>query len=290
MAQRVRGDRAMHSYTGFVKVQSTYLLRHTVLGATLALTGALAGMFPASSFARDVEYENSEIAVYVTPGEPTQVQLPGPVSGGVKKKLSSLSLEHKAEELVIFASEAITDGGEAIIVRLTDGRSYALRVKRASGDKARDDVIKIDDPRGAVMADASEEPVYKERTFDYAQPTQVSGLMREMVLNSEFGKKAIPGYRVSESHKGEVVLSDGTIEAKIDRIFMGPTLWGYVLDTTNLLDTTQKMNPASFRIDGTRAISMERWELSPRPLTIEQQIAQKHQGKVYVITRPQKAE
>ncbi|MFM1847719.1 MAG: hypothetical protein RL417_1193, partial [Pseudomonadota bacterium] len=191
-------------------------------------------------------------------------------------------------QLVIFASEGVPDSGEAIIVRLQDGRSYSVRVSKAVGDNKRDDVVRIEDGRGAMIADASEEPAYREKKFDYAPPTQVSGLMREMVLAAEFGKKSISGYRMSEQYKGEMVLNDGTIEAKIDKIFIGPNLWGYVIDTTNLLDQSQRLNAASFRLDGTRAVSAQHWELAARPMNIEQQISGKHTGKVYVVTRAKK--
>jgi hypothetical protein len=109
--------------------------------------------------------------------------------------------------------------------------------------------------------------------------------MREMILVSEFGKGKISGYQVSEKFKGETVISDGAVLAKIDKIFTGPNLWGYVLDATNLLDQTQRINPATFRIDGTRAVSISNGELSPRPLNVEEQVAGKHNTKVYVVTR-----
>lgn len=253
------------------------------------LTAAVAVLIPAASFARDVEYQNSEVEVRVAPGEPTQIQFPGDVSGGVRKKLSALSLEHKADQLVVFASEAITDQGEGIIVRLKDGRSYSVRIRKAA-EGQRDDVVRIEDGRGsAVVADETEEPAYREKKFDYAPPSQVAGLMREMVLNAEFGKQSITGYRVSDRHRGQTILSDGTMEAKIDRIYIGPNLWGYVIDAANLLDTTQRLNPATFRLDGTRAISAAQWELAPRPLNIEQQVAGKHSAKVYIVTRARKS-
>jgi hypothetical protein len=68
-------------------------------------------------------------------------------------------------------------------------------------------------------------------------------------------------------------------------MFIGPNLWGYVLDTTNLLDQSQKLNPATFRIDGTRAVSASAWELAARPLNVEEQISNKHNAKVYIVTR-----
>lgn len=250
----------------------------------MLLTALIIGS-PWAAFARDVQYQNSEILVYVKPGEPTQLNFGGLVAGGVKRSRSALALEHKDSQLVVFASEALPDSGEAIIVRLQDGRSYSVRVSKAVGENRRDDVVVIQDGRGAMLADSSEEPAYKEKKFDYAPPSQVSGLMREMVLASEFGKKSISGYRTSEQYKGETVLNDGTIEAKIDRIFIGPNLWGYVLDTTNLLDQSQRLNAASFRLDGTRAVSAQHWELAARPMNIEQQISGKHTGKVYVVTR-----
>ena len=80
-------------------------------------------------------------------------------------------------------------------------------------------------------------------------------------------------------------MSDGSVLAKIDKIFVGPNLWGYVLDTTNLLDQSQKLNAATFRIDGTRAISSSSWELTARPLNVEEQISGKHNAKVYIVTR-----
>jgi hypothetical protein len=90
---------------------------------------------------------------------------------------------------------------------------------------------------------------------------------------------------MSERHKGQTVVSDGAILAKVDKIFVGPNLWGYVLDTTNLLDQSQKLNAATFRIDGTRAISASSWELSARPLNVEEQISSKHNAKIYIVTR-----
>lgn len=245
---------------------------------------------PWTAAARDVRYENTEIQVYVTPGEPTQILFPGSVAGGVKRKSSALSLAPEKSQLVIFANESITDSGEAIIVRLTDGRSYSVRVSKSTGDNKRDDVVRIEDGRSAMAVDEMEEPAYKERRFDYAPPSQVSGLMREMILAAEFGKKSIAGYRTSEQYKGETVLNDGTLEAKIDKIFIGPNLWGYVIDATNLLDQSQRINAATFRLDGTRAVSAQNWELAAQPLNVEQQIAAKHKGKIYVVTKAKRSQ
>jgi TraK protein len=239
-----------------------------------------------SAEARDLEYNSGEVSVYVTPGEPTQIQFPGVISGGFKKKMSSVSLDRKNSDLIIFARENLSKQGEAVIVRLEDGRSYSIRIEPSTTEKPRDDVVKIDDLRSSfVSGSEEEEPPYKEKTFGYAPPSQVSGLMREMVLNAEFGKDAISGYRVSTRHKGETVLNDGTLHATIERIYIGRNLWGYVLDAENLLDTSQKLNPASFRLDGTRAVSAQFWELAPRPLDVEQQIAGRHKARVYIITK-----
>lgn len=245
-------------------------------------------VLPTAAFARDLAYTNDEVSVYVTPGEPTQMQFPGPVSGGVKRKASALSLQPNDDTLVMFASESINAAGEAIIVRLRDGRSFSVRVRRSDESNPRDSVVKLRDERTSVLSDPSEEPSYVERKFDPASPQLVSGLMREMVLVSEFGKKSIPGYRVTDRYKGEPVLNDGTLVATIDRIFMGPNLWGYVLDASNMLDTSQKLNPASFRLDGTRAVSAKNWELAPRPVSAEQRISGASGSKVYIVTRARK--
>jgi hypothetical protein len=239
------------------------------------------------SFARDISYDekSSDVVIRVTPGEPTQIQFPGAIAGGYRKKVSALSLEPKDNELVVFSNEGLPENGEAILVRLKDGRSYSLRVSRSAADKPRDDLITILDSRSSILGVEEEEPAYREKKFDYAPPSQVSGFMREMVLAAEFGKASIPGYRVSESYRGQTVINDGTLIATVDKIFIGSNLWGYVIDAQNLTETSQKINPAAFRIDGTRAVSAANWELAPIPLTAEQQIAGKHKAKVYVVAK-----
>jgi hypothetical protein len=247
---------------------------------------AIGTVFPA--FARDIEYKDVEVTVRVSPNEPTQIQFPAPVAGGFKKKVSSLSLEPKDTDLVVFSGEGLSEAGEAIIVRLKDGRSYSMRVARSTAASPRDSQVKIIDARAPIISEEEQDPAYREKKFDYAPATQVSGLLREMTLVAEFGKKSISGYRASDSYRGQTVLNDGALRATIDTIFMGPNLWGYVLDTENLLDQTQKINPASFRIDGTRAISAKNWELAPVPLTAEQQIAADQKTKVYIVTKARK--
>lgn len=237
-------------------------------------------------FARDIEYKDGEVSVYVAPGEPTQVQFPGTISGGFKRKQSSLSLDRKEGDLIIFASETLADNGEAIIVRLMDGRSYSMRVLRASQENPRDPTLKVKDDRGSLVAAADEEdPGYKERKYQVAPSSTVAGLMREMVLVAEFGKQSVAGYRISDRYSGQPVLNDGTILATVDKIFIGPNYWGYVVNAQNTLDTNQRINPATFRLDGTRAISINNWELAARPMNIEQQIAAKDKTKIYIITR-----
>ena len=157
----------------------------------------------------------------------------------------------------------------------------------------RDVAIKIVDTREAdieenpQLAGLAPAPVAPS---EFPPPTTVAGLMREMVLVAELGKsKGIPGYRRSNKFSGETVLADGTMNATVDEIFMGTDYWGYVLTVENKLDTSQRINPATFRIDGTRAISANKWELSPVPLTDEQKITQGHRGKVYIVTRSKRS-
>lgn len=238
--------------------------------------------------ARDVDYNpgTGEIVIYVNAGEPTQLQMPGMVSGGYKKKDAAISLDKRDQDLIVFANQGLNPNGEAFIVRLEDGRSYSIRAKRATPDTPRDDFVNILDSRGSIVMSKDEEaPAYKEKNFNQAPPTQVSGLMREMMLNSEFGKASISGYRRSDKYRGQVVLDDGTMLATIDSIFIGPNLWGYVIDAKNMLNTTQRLNPASFRLDGTRAVSASNWELAPKPFNVEQQLAGQDKTKVYIVTR-----
>lgn len=251
----------------------------------LGIVTAVSCLIAQAATARDVDYQNQEITVRVNPGEPTQMQFPSTISGGFKRKNAAVSLDKKNEDLIVFAQESIPDQGEAIIVRLDDGRSYSVRVQRASAEFPRDDFIKINDSRDSSLPVDEEDPQYREKNFDYAPATQVSGLMREMALAAEFGKSSIAGYRASDRYKGQVILDDGAVRAVVEKIFIGPNLWGYVIDAQNMLDQTQKLNPATFRLDGTRAISANNWELAPRPLNAEQQISAKDRSKVYIITR-----
>jgi len=242
---------------------------------------------PQAALARDVEYQGKETSIYVTPGEPTQITFPDKIEGGFKRKHSSLALERQGNFLVVFAQPEIPYEGEALLVHLKDKRSYAMRILPSDDENPRDEFIRMKDNRDIDGEDNQgiETNPYLQPT-GFAPPTIVPGLMRELILVAEFGKKGgISGYRRSNRYTGEVVLNDGTIQAKIDEIFLGTDLWGYVLEVENLLDSSYRLNPAAFRIDGTRAVGAERWELAARPVTAEQQIANAHRAKVYVITK-----
>ncbi|MBL7663144.1 hypothetical protein JNK13_10380 [bacterium] len=255
--------------------------------ATLSCLAATI-LVSSSALARDLYYTGNEQTIYVKPGEPTQVNFPDDIEGGFKRKNSSLALERQNNFLVLFAQPTLPPEGEGLIVHTEDQRSYALRIIPSSDEHPRDDFVKITDDRPAEREEVSEDasPETTNQPTGFAPPTIVSGLVREMILVSEFGKKkGITGYRRSNRYTGETVLHDGAIKATIDEIFMGSDLWGYVLSVENLLETNQKINPATFRLDGTRAVSAQNWELSPRPENAEQDLAAKHKGKVYIVTR-----
>ncbi len=260
--------------------------RTAKLSAAVAL---VALSYSAPVFARDVQYQqgDGEIEVYVNIGEPTEIMFEGgQIKDGFHNSNAPIAIQNKGSALILFGKQNMSAEGAALIVRLNDGRSYPIRVLVASKENPRDAQLLIEDGKGAFGAEEESAPEgYTERSYEYAPASKVSGLMREMVLVAEFGKKTIPGYTSSEKYKGQTVVSDGSILAKIDRMFIGPNLWGYVLDTTNLLDQSQKLNPATFRIDGTRAVSASAWELAARPLNVEEQISNKHNAKVYIVTR-----
>ena len=277
---KTSGDRTMNAKGFYIKVQS--ILKYILV---LLLTVTFVSL-PAEVLARDIEYKDTEVSIRVAPREPTQVQFPGKISGGFIRKQSTLALERKDSDLIIFANEGISDKGESLIIRLQDGRSFSVRIQRANNENPRDDVVRVlDDRRGRVAASDEEDPIHEERNYKYAPPSQVSGLMREMVLATEFGKADITGYRVSDQYSGQPVISDGTMTATIEKIFIGPNLWGYVINAQNNMDHSQRINPATFRLDGTRAISAQNWELAPRPMNVEQQIAGRDTAKIYIITK-----
>lgn len=237
------------------------------------------------AFARDVQYTGNEETVYVRPGEPTQITFPSKIDGGYKKSRSSVTLQRQDNHLILFAQPQLSVDGEAIIVHLDDKRTYALRVAPENPENPRDGFINIVDNREPEIETGTPE-TQSLKTKDFPPATTVPGLMREMVLVAEFGKsKGITGYRRSNRYTGETVLHDGSVEARIEEIFMGPDLWGYVVSVENLLGTNQRINPATFRLDGTKAISAERWELTAQPLTAEQKISGAHKGKLYIVTR-----
>lgn len=256
----------------------TVIRKFGLLVSTILLLGS-------SSFARDVQYAGGEETIYVKPGEPTQVTFPGKIAGGFKKKNSAVNLERQDNYLVVFAQQTLGLDGEAIIVHLNDKRTYSIRIMPATGGTPKDGQVTFLDTRAPEI---DEEAVQDKQDGpkNFAPSSAISGLMREMVLVSEFGKqKGIAGYKRSNRYSGETVLDDGAITAKIDEIFMGTDLWGYVLSVENKLETNQKINPATFRLDGTRAVSCDKWELAAKPLTTEQQVAAAHKGHVYIVTR-----
>ncbi len=254
---------------------------------TLSLLSLL--IFVSTAVAREIEYQNTEVTIYVTPGEPTQINFSSEIKSGFKRTGAPLTVDKKEQRLIVFGTEELSTNGEALIVTLENEQSYSLRIKPADPSNPRDDIISINDNAGmaAIIPKEEEMPEYYRKQFPEAQNNSVSGLMKELVLAVEFGKKKIAGYRISDQHAGEVILNDGTMMATIDRIYMGADFWGYVLNVENLLTSNQQINPATFRVDGTKAIMAERWELSPSPMTSEQQLAASHRAKIYVITKAQ---
>jgi hypothetical protein len=255
-----------------------------VLTAAAVMAATVLSLVP-NAFGREIVYSSEvEANIYVRPGDPTEVEFPGAIKGGFKRSQSQLTVDRRGEKLVVFPKPGLTPEGERLIISLEDGRSYALRILPADEEQNRaDGLVTILDDRQPKVDDETDVVPDKK---NLSNPQSVAGLMRELVLVAEFGKqKGIPGYRRSSRFSGETVLDDGALRATIKEIFLGSNLWGYVLEVENLLQTTQRINPATFRLDGTRAVSAERWELAPRPLTAEQKVAAQHFGKLYIITR-----
>ena len=108
---------------------------------TLALLIAFSGVTRA--FARDVEYTTGqgEVEVFVNVGEPTEIIFEGgKIKDGFKNSNAGIALDKKDSSLVVFGKESMNENGEAILVRLDDGRSYPLRIRRANLVNGRQDV------------------------------------------------------------------------------------------------------------------------------------------------------
>lgn len=251
----------------------------------IILASLISLLFSTVAFARDINYQGAEVSIYVKAGEPTQITFPDDIEGGFKRENSSLSLDRQDRNLIIFPQPQLGLDGEGIIVHLRDKRTYSLRIIPSSDEHQRDSSLIIRDTRPRDYDE--EDPLPTDTLKIGPKPAStVPGFMQRLTMRAEFGyRKRIPGYRASNRYSGEVVLHDGTVKAVVDEILIGSTYWGYVLTVENLLNTTQKINPASFRLDGTRAISAKSWQLAPRPLTAEQRINGSHRTKVYIITR-----
>ncbi|MCS6893076.1 MAG: type-F conjugative transfer system secretin TraK [Deltaproteobacteria bacterium] len=230
---------------------------------------------------RELEYSSGDLEVFVMPGEATQIQFPDNVAGGYKKQGSVISVDKAGTDLIIFAQDKLPADGEVVLVRLQDGRSYSVRVKQAPDAASRDATVVVRDSRPKLtVQDDDELPKYRDRQFLYPNQYQIAGLMRELVLVTEFGKAGIPGYRISESGAGQVVVNDGRVQAKLLKMYLGPQLWGYVLEAENKSNEHVKIDPALFKVNGTRAVSMNKWELAPASAAGEDSRA-----LVYVITK-----
>jgi hypothetical protein len=120
----------------------------------LALTVTLSSF--TNAFARDVEYNSGsgEIEVYVNVGEPTELVFEGgKIKDGFKNSNAGIALDKKDSSLVVFGKESMNENGEAILVRLDDGRSYPIRIRRANSDNPRDAQVLIADGKGAMGSD-----------------------------------------------------------------------------------------------------------------------------------------
>jgi hypothetical protein len=252
---------------------------------------ALSPLLPngSTAWARDINYAGDEVEIFVRPGEATQIEFPGRVEGGYKPRHAALVLEKRDRYMIAFAQPDIAMDGETIIVHLDDKRTFSLRLIPATEENPRDSNVRVVDTRSESVedfVDDAPQPTDPSMAPRPAPNGTVAGLMREMVLAAEFGKqRGLTGYRRSNRYSGETILHDGALEARIDEIFMGSELWGYVVSVENMLETNQMLNPASFRLDGTQAVVLQRRELAARPATAEQQIANRHKAKVYIVTR-----
>ena len=96
---------------------------------TLAFSVALLSV--TAAFARDVEYTTGrgEVEVFVNVGEPTEIIFEGgKIKDGFKNSNAGIALDKKDSSLVVFGKENMNENGEAILVRLDDGRSFLLRL------------------------------------------------------------------------------------------------------------------------------------------------------------------
>jgi len=190
----------------------------------------------------------------------------------------ALEVRCYAWALIYFGFDSWVGTASTLYSFLVHFFAHSLRILPTDDINLRHSYTEICDFRKPPAA------VDDELLFAKRSPGAVSGLMREMILVVEFGKRhGIPGYRRSNRYHGQTVIDNESIKATISEIFVGPAHWGYVLDVENKLDSSQRLNLSTFRLAGTRAISPRNSVLAARPKSVEEQVTSAHKSKVYII-------
>ena len=156
------------------------MIQHAVKSSRLllALCALSTLIISRPTHARDVEYSSGsgEIPVWVNVGEPTEVIFEGGrIKNGFKNRNAGIDLDRKDSSLIIFGKENLNENGEALLVRLENGTSYPLRVRKASSDNPRDAQVVVGDGKGAMGSEEEVPPPFQERSYEYAPPSKVSG-------------------------------------------------------------------------------------------------------------------
>ena len=102
-------------------------------------------------YARDILYEGSEVQVFVTPGEPTQIDFDAEVQSGFKGSGAGFKVEPNGKSIIIFPQEELSASGGVIIVKLKNDKTYTMRVKSADTYNPRDDIVTLKDDTPAFL-------------------------------------------------------------------------------------------------------------------------------------------
>jgi hypothetical protein len=95
----------------------------------------------------EITFGPSDPVINVAIGDPTVIEFEAAVDGGWMRKSSGLSLQPRDNVLAVFPSSKLQPQGEAIAVRLKDGRIYRMHFAPADASHPAQGRIKVSSPK-----------------------------------------------------------------------------------------------------------------------------------------------
>jgi hypothetical protein len=213
---------------------------------------------------RIVEYAGAPINVHLGVGNTTEVELPEAIVDVVTAlSVGEIEVDYHGSHLFLHALQPIQ--GELFAIS-DSGVSYMLVATTFEED--RDTAVRVE-----ATGTQTRQRLLAARTL-----TAVN-LLRAMVR-----KETLPGVEYAEASQQEIY-HDGTLSLKLIEAYFAPRMRGYVLLAENLTGVSVPVPVQNLAIPGLLAVGADQQLLSPRPQTVEEQLAAAHQSQVYVVVK-----